>query len=141
MKKILLIILAITLFAGIGFCFAPKKDLHPSDYKIGLSYDDAIKVNKPIIAMFYVDWCTYCKNFMPKLRIINSIYKNQYNVVMINCEDPQNKKVIDDYQITSYPTIYIIDYSKNMRIHLDNGNYGDLGFLKREFDRYLKFKV
>lgn len=141
MKKILLIFLAIFVFAGIGLCFAPKKDLYPSDYKIGLSYQDAIKADKPVLALFYVDWCTYCKNFMPKLRLLDMIYKNKYNAVMINCEDPENKKVVEDFQINSYPTLYIIDYSKDLRIHLDNGNYDNLGFIKRELDRYLKSKV
>lgn len=138
-KKIFLVVILLFI-AGVGFCFAPKKNLTPSDYQIGMPYEQAIKEDKPIIGLFYVDWCTYCRNFMPKLRLLDMIYKNKYNVVMINCEDKGNKNLVEDYQIGSYPTIYIIDYKLDNRVHIDNEYYDSLTLLKREFDRYLRIK-
>ena len=87
-KKILitlgiLVTLIVASVAGVAVTNmnAPK---HPSEYKIGISYDEAVKSDKPMLAVFYVDWCGYCLRFMPKFRILNTLYKNKYNFVIIN---------------------------------------------------------
>ena len=60
-KKILItlgIIVAIAASSVVGFAVAamnaPK---HPSDYKIGIPYEKALESDKPMLAVFYVDWC------------------------------------------------------------------------------------
>ena len=60
-----------------------NKKKTPSDYKIGVSYEQALenKDAKPVLALFYVDWCGYCLRFMPKYKTVNTIYKNKYSVV------------------------------------------------------------
>ena len=30
-----------------------------------IKYEEAEKLEKPMVVMFYVDWCTYCRRFMP----------------------------------------------------------------------------
>lgn len=112
----------------------------PSDYKIGVTYEDAIKSDKPMIALFYVDWCGYCLRFMPKYKTIESIYKNKYNLVMINAENPDMKKIVDDAAITGYPTMYILDPKYDNKIHITNSIYGDLKKLRIELDRYLRIR-
>lgn len=144
-KKLLIsIILAFILIGGItGYSLAiglmDQKKV-PSDYHIGITYEEAVQNQKPIIALFYVDWCGYCMRFMPKYKTIESIYKDKYNVVMINAENPDMKKLVDDAAITGYPTMYILDPKYDNKIHLTNGIYGDLKKLRVEFDRYLRIR-
>jgi len=77
--------------------------------------------------MYYVTWCPYCRTALPVYRSIEQKYKNQpvnnQNVIFVemditNTENAVNKTVIDKYDITSYPTIFIID-STGKRINYD----------------------
>lgn len=119
--------------------FAAKKKI-PSDYKIGITYDEALKSDKPMLALFYVDWCGYCLRFMPKLRIISYLYKDKYNIVMLNAEAPENQKMVKDVVLTGFPTMYVIDKKYDNRFLLNNAIYMDLGKLRVELDRYLKVR-
>ena len=147
MKKKILITLGIwvTLIvasvAGVAVTNmnAPK---HPSEYKIGISYDEAVKSDKPMLAVFYVDWCGYCLRFMPKFRILNTLYKNKYNFVMINVEGDQNTRALaEDVGIAGFPTVYILDPKYDNRVLLSNSYYHNLKKFRVELDRYLRIRA
>lgn len=141
--KITTIIITIVIFAvsATVWAFAPKVNLTPSEYNIGTRYELAMKDKKPFIALFYTDWCTYCKRFMPRYKTMSDIYKDKYNFVMINVEDSNYAKVVKDYDIGGFPTIYIIDPTIDNRILLNNAIYDDLGKLRIELDRYLRIRA
>ena len=77
---------------------------------------------------------------MPKFQTINSIYKDKFSIVMLNVEDPQYKKVVDDIALTGFPTLYIIDSKYDNRVLLNNALYLDLKRLRGELDRYLNIR-
>ena len=112
----------------------------PSDYKIGVTYAVAMSGQKPVITLFYVDWCGYCMRFMPKSKTIESIYKKDFNIMMLNAEDPVNARLVGDVKLTGYPTVYIIDPKYNNRVYINNALYGDLGSFRKEIDRYLSIR-
>ena len=144
MKKKILItaIIAIAIFitSAVVWAFGPKKNLKPSEYNIGTSYEFAIKDTKPSIVLFYADWCTYCMRFMPKYKLISEIYKGKYNFVMINVDNPKYVSVIKDFYLGGFPSIYIMDPKIDNRIFISNTLYGDLRKLRIEFDRYLRIR-
>ncbi len=143
MKKTLLIIAIIAtvlITSAVVWAFSPKKNLKPSEYHIGTTYELAIKDKKPMIALFYADWCTYCMRFMPKYKILSDVYKNKYNLVMIDAENPKYATLVKDYSVEGFPTMYIIDPKIDNRISLTNNIYDDLGKLRIEFDRYLRIR-
>lgn len=143
-KKIIIIlsILVVVVLTSIGtYAYGTMNQKHkPSDYKIGIKYEDALKTDKPMLALFYVDWCGYCLKFMPKYKTISSIYKKDYNVVMLNSENPRYKDLVADVTLSGYPTLYIIDPKYNNRVHLSNSIYMDLKKLRVELDRYLRIR-
>lgn len=141
--KIALIIIAIIIFAvsATVWAFSPNKNITPSEYNIGITYELAMHDKKPFIALFYTDWCTYCKRFMPTYKTMMDIYKNRYNFVMINAENPTYEAVVRDYAIGGFPTIYIIDPTIDNRILINNTIYDDLSKLRVEFDRYLRIRA
>ncbi|MDD3436688.1 MAG: thioredoxin domain-containing protein [Candidatus Gastranaerophilales bacterium] len=144
MKKFLmigLIVVAVVLTSAFVWAFSPKKNLKPSEYDIGITYASAMKAQKPFIALFYADWCTYCIKFMPRYKMLSDIYKDKYNFVMINVDNSSYGKVINDYDISGFPTIYIIDPTIDNRILINNALYGDLAKLRTEFDRYLRIRA
>lgn len=144
MKKGLLIgiiTLCITFMATFVVAFSPKKNLRPSDYNIGVTYETAIKDTKPMIALFYTDWCSYCIKVMPKYKMIADIYKDKYNFVMINLEDSSKAAVIKDFSVNGMPTIYIIDPILDNRVSINTSLYDDLKKMRAEFDRYLRIRA
>lgn len=144
MKKKIIIGLSILLVTILtsAVCLAlngsimDKKE-KPSDYNIGVNYETAMESEKPALVLFYADWCGYCLKFMPKFQTISSIYKDKFSIVMLNVEDPQYKKVVDDIALTGFPTLYIIDSKYDNRVLLNNALYLDLKRLRGELDRYL----
>lgn len=144
MKKsliIALIAIAIVVTSAVVWAFSPKKNLKPSEYNLGIPYEQAMKEQKPFVAMFYADWCTYCIKFAPKFKIISDVYKNKYNIVMINIDNSAYDSLVKDYAISGFPTVYIIDPTIDNRILLNNALYDDLGKLRVELDRYLRIRA
>ena len=142
--RISLITVAILLLIGISvtscMTILPKADMKPSDYDLGLTLEQASKENKPVLTVFYVDWCTYCKRFMPKLDKIRNINKKDLNVVLLNVEDPENEKISKEYRIAGFPTVYIIDPKYDNRVHIDSGYLETVDTLNKEIQRYLNFR-
>lgn len=112
----------------------------PSDYHVGVPYEEALQDEKPIIGLFYVDWCGYCLKFMPKYATLSKVYKNKFNFVMLNAEAPENEALVKDVGLTGFPTMYIIDKKYDNRVLLNNALYMDLSRIRKEFDRYLSIR-
>ncbi|MBE7709198.1 MAG: hypothetical protein E7Z93_01985 [Cyanobacteria bacterium SIG32] len=145
MKKKIIIglsILLVVVLASVGaYAYGTMNQKHkPSDYNIGIKYEDAVVSDKPMLALFYVDWCGYCLKFMPKYKTISSIYKKDYNVVMLNAENPRYKTLVEDVTLGGYPTLYIIDPKYDNRVHISNSIYADLKKMRVELDRYLRVR-
>lgn len=143
-KKILTIlplIIAIFITSAIATAFSPKKNLKPSEYKLGVSYESAMTQKKPFIAIFYSDMCSYCVQSMPKYIALADIYKDKYNFVMINTDIQSNVPLINDYLISGLPSMYIVDPSIDNRIFINGVILGDLNLLRVEFDRYLRIRA
>jgi len=141
MKRLFVILgILIGIVAASMGVYANLEQTHkPSDYKIGIKYEDAINQDKPILALFYMDWCGYCARFMPKFRIIDSLYHDKFNVVMINSDD--YKSLSEDMGVSGFPALYIIDPKYDNRVFLSNGIYFDLKKLRVELDRFLRIRA
>ena len=143
-KKIIIlaaIIFTVILTSAIAFAINMQPQYNkPSDYHVGVKYEDALKSDKPMVALFYVDWCGYCMKFMPKFKIVSDIYKNKFNFVMLNAEDTANKKLVEDVALTGFPTVYILDPKYDNRVLLNGAIYQDLKKLRIELDRYIRIR-
>lgn len=116
----------------------PKMHLVPSDYSNGITWNKAQKINKPIVINFYVDWCHFCQGFAPILDKLRQQYSSKYSFVFINCDDPQNQELVNNFQIQSYPSLFIIDKKKHKKVQVDNYKYQNINLLTKEFDKFLK---
>lgn len=132
--------LIIGLSYATSFALIPKAQLKPSEYDLGVTFQQAANDDRPMIAVFYVDWCTYCQRFMPRLDKIRNINKNNINVVLVNCDDVANKSLVNEYKIGAFPTVYIIDAKYDNRVHIDNAYLETVTSLNTEVQRYLNFR-
>ena len=135
---VVLVLTACTITACMALL--PKAQMKPSDYDLGVTYEEAAKIDKPIIGVFYVDWCTYCQRFMPRLDKVRNINKDKFSVVLINVDDPKNEKISKEYRISGFPTVYILDPQYDNRVHIDSAYLESVNSLNKEVQRYLNFR-
>ena len=136
------ILLTIFVTSAVAFALqnvAPRYK-KPSDYKLGVTYDNAVNSDRPMIALFYADWCGYCMRFMPKYVAMSKKYSGKYNIVMLNVEDPANKSLVEKVAITGFPTLYIIDPKYDNIVLLNNAIYHVDNKMNAELDRYLRIR-
>ena len=135
-------VIILAMFAAVSTALAilPKANMVPSDYDLGVTYEQVKNQDKPIVAVFYVDWCTYCKKFMPRFDKVRNINKDKFNFVMINVENPDNEMLVKEYRISGYPSVYIIDPKYDNRVHIDNPYLDSVSGLNREVSRYSNFR-
>lgn len=136
----LLAIFAMAIFAMPNVnAVPPKANLMPSDYNTGISYSQAVKMKKPMAINFYVDWCGYCRKFAPVLDSFRTQYKSRMNFVIVNVEKPEGEKLVKEFPISGYPSLYLYNPKNGNRTFVNQAIYSDKRQLKAEFDRFLKF--
>lgn len=144
MKKALLgFVVGLAIGIGIMSVYAVSStpDLkNPSLNRIGYSYTYAITQPKPVLVLFYTDWCTACQNFFPIYKLLHEIFGNAYNFAMINCDDKYNQRFVDAYSIQFFPSLYIVDDKGKTRTFVDLEKCNTVEGLKVYLDDYLKNK-
>ncbi|MCD8025274.1 MAG: thioredoxin domain-containing protein [Candidatus Gastranaerophilales bacterium] len=108
----LLAFLAFDKFDGVP---ANKKPVVISkDYDKGQTMEKALATGKPIIVWFYTDWCGFCQKLAPTFKKVtkSSEIKNKFAVAYVNCENPENKKLMEEYNVEGYPTVYLVNGEK-----------------------------
>ncbi len=106
---------------------APTKK--PSEYKFGIPYEKAVKAKKPMIVLFYADWCGFCVRFMPIFEELYKNHKNQFNFVKVNVEDKKYEDAVKKYEIAAFPTVFMVNTKTDKREQLKNENFGDMAKL------------
>jgi len=132
--------LILTTIVGFALDLGKSKHAKPSDYKIGVTLNEAVASDKPMLVFFYADWCTYCLKFMPKFAALNSLYSSKYSVVMINVDDDVYNNLVESANLTGFPTLSVIDPKYDFRFLISAGTYAEISKMKVELDRYLKLR-
>ena len=58
-----------------------------------------------VFIMYYADWCGHCKRAKPHFQKLIENYKGNVKVMMINCEAPENKELVQSQGIKGFPTL------------------------------------
>ena len=81
--------------------------------KVVEKYGNALETK---VLMFHVDWCPHCKKATPEWNLFKSEYNNKsinsrkltvIDYDLTNSSDPNNKKLIEKYNIEGYPTVIL----------------------------------
>lgn len=138
--QLVILLSAILIFTTSAFvwAFTPDKNSKPSQYRIGTSYNSAMKDEKPVLLLFYTDWCPHCREIMPQYQALSKFYAGRYNFVMLNADSPENSAYSRDYNVRFLPTLYIVNPKTNEKTFLDMNLYGSIDAMRSELDRYLR---
>ncbi|MDY6310367.1 MAG: protein disulfide isomerase family protein [Cyanobacteriota bacterium] len=101
----------------------------PSEYKFGIPYEKAVKAKKPMIVLFYADWCHFCVGFMPIYEQLYKNHKRQFNFVKVNVENAKYADAVKKYEISAFPTVFMVNPRKDTHEQLKNENFGDMNKL------------
>lgn len=129
MKNTLLLMIS---FLAIVFCFqlfntAQAQDMTviPSGYDKGVVLEKVLGKGKPVVVVFYTDWCGACKRVVPVFDAIRDEYGDKADFVMVNAEEKTT--LSDQYGIRYYPTVFFID---------KNGNKSEIKQDKYSYDTF-----
>lgn len=110
----------------------------PSEYKIGMDYKKAVASKKPMLILFYADWCGFCVRFMPIYEKLYKAHKHDFNFVKINVEDENYADVVKKYEIAAFPTVFLVNTKKDTREKLENRDFGDMDKLNGILNDFYK---
>lgn len=99
--ELLLIILVLSIGTIIIYC------LHSSFSKNTLKNESFTghPLQNKVLMLFYADWCGYSRQFLP---VWDEIVKN-VNIRTQRINVDQNNGLSNDFQISSLPTLYLVD--------------------------------
>lgn len=112
----------------------------PSEYSVGEDYNKAVKSGKPVLTLFYADWCRYCIRFMPVFEKAAKKYGDDIVFAKVNVEDPKYEKLVRENRIAGFPTVIIIDKKYNNKSIIPNSNLGTVEDLGREIEQFIKIR-
>lgn len=146
-KKLFVLVLATLIFSIASFILGIVNALHttraqePSEkpapvqqdkkavviskqYDKGQSLEKALATKKPIIVFFYTDWCGFCQRFAPTFHKVTKSkeIKKNFAVAYVNCENPENRQHMQEFNVEGFPTVYVIG-KDNQKTHLENGTF------------------
>lgn len=145
MKKLILLsfsLLILFLF-GIFTSNVVNADVQPNNKMSSLpsiTYEQAMKSDKPFLLVFYADWCTYCQRLTPKIMRMQQEFKDYYNFALLNTDVKSNQKVFYDYGVNSYPSVYIIDGKYRKKAPISYEVYSDVGKFSKTMKAYIKMR-
>jgi len=74
--------------------------------------DEVIKNTMPTLVIFWADWCSFCRKYIPVIEGIAEKYKGKMTVVSINYEI--NKKISEKFKIMALPTTILFKEGKQV---------------------------
>ena len=110
----------------------------PSHYDKGLTIPAASKTHKPLVVIFYADWCSACIKFVPEVDKYRKIYKGKYEFVLVNIDNKSSKKLAEEYYVASLPSVYLVNNKNSNVVYLNPAKYNNVSRMVVEFDRFLR---
>ncbi len=105
-----------------------------------VALNELTDTEKPILVMFYADWCTYCRRYMPVFGELSKKYSDKYNFAVVNCDYPENRDWVNKANIIAFPTLKIVDKKFDVILSLDmSATQSDL-ILDDELQQYLRLR-
>lgn len=110
----------------------------PSEYHIGKPFHVAMSRKRPVIAVFYVDWCHFCQAFMPKFQELSKTYRGKMTFTTVNVEDTKNADIVKEYDIKAYPTVFFINPTTKEKEPVESSAFASTDAMKKAIDTYLE---
>lgn len=105
-----------------------------------INFNQITDDSKPIVTLFYVDWCGYCIRFMPIFGQYAQKYGKDFTFAIVNCDLSENKDIVSENNIRSFPTLKIIDKQLDYIVPIDIGATQSEKIFAQEVKKHLKLR-
>ena len=105
-----------------------------------LKMNEITDFEKPVAVMFYVDWCTYCRRFMPIFGEVSKALKDKYTFAVINCDYPENIQYVEKFHIVAFPSVFIFDKKYDYSTPISSYATTKKQFMIDELNKYIKLR-
>ena len=80
-------------------------------YDKGQTLAKAEAKNKPMLVLFYTDWCGYSQKFAPTFDKIakDRNIKKKFAVAYVNCDNEENRAIMEEYKVDAFPTLFVVN--------------------------------
>lgn len=99
-------ILMLVFLVSIINSFGQGIDFLKGNYQEAL--EKAASANKMVFIDFYAEWCGPCKSMAKDVftdKNVGDYYNKKFVAIQLNAEDPANKSVVKQFNISAYPTL------------------------------------
>ena len=142
-----IIITLLLLALIIGFCiYKANRDRYIRGFytnegliATSLAFFFFLDTSKPIVLMFSSRYCKFCAMFKPIFYKLERLYKNDYNFVVIDSDDPKNEAIYYG-NVIELPSLYIFDPAIGNKIHITSFALHDEMRLRTELNNYLRIR-
>jgi len=106
---------------GVGF------NAHIGELRGSFEFEAFDNQNGPTFVMYYAQWCGHCKTAKPQFQQLMDNYKGSVKLMMVDCEAPENKELVQSQGIKGFPTLryYSGGISENFQEYNGGRTYGD----------------
>jgi len=105
-----------------------------------VKYSEITDNEKPVVAMFYVDWCGYCRRFMPEYGKLAKKLGDKYTFSVVNCDEAENAELTREYNIMSFPSLFVIDNKLVHSFSLNMAGTVEPEIMQEELEEYINFR-
>ena len=105
-----------------------------------VKFDETKDYDKPVIVMFYVDWCSFCRKFMPIFGQMAKKYEKDFTFAVVNCDLLINENLVKKFHVAGLPSLYIVDKKLNHTFTMNMASSVDVKIFEEEADNFIKLK-
>ncbi len=82
------------------------------------TFAKAQETKKPMVVLFYADWCKFCKMLAPDFSKVvkKKAFKETFAAAYVNCDAPENQDLVNEYEIHGFPTVFLITPDGNKKM-------------------------
>lgn len=84
------------------------------------TFRDMVKDNPCVLAFFWTPWCGACKRFMPRLRRVARLFKDEPSVKFAEVDADRYRSFLREYDLKTYPDIRLFVRGEKNPIEYDN---------------------
>jgi thioredoxin 1 len=80
-----------------------------------------VPANQAVMLDFYADWCGWCQRMAPTVKHITKTSKGKLLVLPLNIDNPKNKALVAQFNVTSVPTYFIYNPRHQLVFTMNEG--------------------
>lgn len=101
---------------------------------------DVNEIKAPALLFFYGKNCSACHKFKPSWNVVKKKYKDKFQFLEIDVDEPQNAPLCYEFMINVIPSVFIEDAPFRNRSFMNPAEYHYMPRFEDELNRYIEMR-